>query len=303
MQQIERYGVIALVFLLVTIVAVSFWGDSKSPGFWSRLTGRGAKKDTVVQSTAPLSSPSSPATSAVAPEERAIQGELPLGPAPSPSSLYVPLDPPASSAPSSPAPESWAAASPAPAAQPPRPAPVAWSPPPQPPARPPARPEGTTEYVVRKGDSLIGIASRLLGSKNRWTEIRDLNQGVDPRRLSVGMKLAIPASGAGRAAAPAKSAVPARRPEAAPASPRSKPSSRDAGGTYVVRKGDTLQSIAERLLGSDDRWREIVAANPGVDPKRLAVGRKLRMPGRGSAEPMVAAASLPARSSDRPRVR
>ena len=44
MQQIERYGVIALVFFLITIVAVSFWGDSKSPGFWSRLTGR-AKKD------------------------------------------------------------------------------------------------------------------------------------------------------------------------------------------------------------------------------------------------------------------
>src|SRR5687767_2073483 len=40
MQQIERYGVIALVFLLVTIVAISFWGDSKSPGFWSRLMGR-----------------------------------------------------------------------------------------------------------------------------------------------------------------------------------------------------------------------------------------------------------------------
>ena len=51
MQQIERYGVIALVFLLVTIVAVSFWGDSKSPGFWSRLTGRGAKKDAVAAQT------------------------------------------------------------------------------------------------------------------------------------------------------------------------------------------------------------------------------------------------------------
>src|SRR5215813_12488510 len=48
MQQIERYGVIALVFLLVTIVAVSFWGDSKSPGFWSRLTGR-AKKEEVAK--------------------------------------------------------------------------------------------------------------------------------------------------------------------------------------------------------------------------------------------------------------
>ena len=47
MQQIERYGVIALVFLLVTIVAVSFWGDSKSPGFWSRLTGKTAEEGAV----------------------------------------------------------------------------------------------------------------------------------------------------------------------------------------------------------------------------------------------------------------
>src|SRR5690349_17007505 len=44
MQQIERYGVIALVFLLVTIVAISFWGDSKSPGFWARLTGKSQPK-------------------------------------------------------------------------------------------------------------------------------------------------------------------------------------------------------------------------------------------------------------------
>ena len=30
MQRIERYGVIALVFLLVTIVAVSMWGERKN---------------------------------------------------------------------------------------------------------------------------------------------------------------------------------------------------------------------------------------------------------------------------------
>src|SRR4029079_1146956 len=55
MQQIERYGVIVLVFFLVTIVAVSFWGDSKSPGFWARLTGKGQPKkeqsDAVAKNT------------------------------------------------------------------------------------------------------------------------------------------------------------------------------------------------------------------------------------------------------------
>ena len=74
MQKIERYGVIALVFLLVTIVAVSFWGDSKSPGFWSRLTGRGAKKDAPTDQTASMIPPANST-------ERAIDGSLPLTPA------------------------------------------------------------------------------------------------------------------------------------------------------------------------------------------------------------------------------
>ncbi|MBK7643637.1 MAG: hypothetical protein IPJ19_11430 [Planctomycetes bacterium] len=53
MQQIERYGVIALVFFLIMIVAVSFWGDNKSPGFWSRLTGREKKAQRSRRSTRP----------------------------------------------------------------------------------------------------------------------------------------------------------------------------------------------------------------------------------------------------------
>src|SRR6266850_3951982 len=99
MQQIERYGVIALVFLLVTIVAVSFWGDSKSPGFWSRLTGRGAKKEATSTQMADATTP--PASAA----ERAIQSDLPMSPAETPaansSSLVIPIEtaPPANAAP------------------------------------------------------------------------------------------------------------------------------------------------------------------------------------------------------------
>lgn len=34
--------------------------------------------------------------------------------------------------------------------------------------------------------------------------------------------------------------------------------------TWVVRRGDTLASIARRCYGNESLWREIAAANPGL---------------------------------------
>ncbi len=51
-----------------------------------------------------------------------------------------------------------------------------------------------------------------------------------------------------------------------------------ASGYYTVKKGDTLARIASRYLGSSERWREIVAANPGIKPNRLEIGSRLNMP-------------------------
>ena len=51
-----------------------------------------------------------------------------------------------------------------------------------------------------------------------------------------------------------------------------------AGGEYVVQKGDMLSVIAQQRLGSAKRWREIAALNPKVDPDRLLVGTRLVMP-------------------------
>ena len=48
--------------------------------------------------------------------------------------------------------------------------------------------------------------------------------------------------------------------------------------TYSVKKGDTLSSLALRLLGQRGRWREILAANPGVVPERLKIGQTLVIP-------------------------
>ena len=304
MQQIERYGVIALVFLLVTIVAVSFWGDSKSPGFWSRLTGRGTKKDAVasqVQASPEIASTPAPEIAPVAATgERALQTELPLSTAGSPESAYAGTVPPSATpmtAPSS-APTALQAVAPEVASAPPAPAFV---------AAPPAPAASTVVYTVQQGDSLMRIAARTLGQKNRWTEIRDLNQGVDPRNLRIGMKLALPASAA-RAGSPEKRSTPVRKPAVAPATQK-KPAA-PATDTYLVRKGDTLKEIAERRLGQSSRWREIAAANPGLDPNRLLVGKTIRIPAgksksrpQASPTPAVAAAMPRQGSSGRPQVR
>jgi nucleoid-associated protein YgaU len=319
MQQIERYGVIALVFLLVTIVAVSFWGDSKSPGFWSRLTGRGAKKDVAAAQT--QASPEiavTPAEAAPATGERALQTELPLttASAPAPTATSTAVAAPVATSPAVATTTQLAAAPPMPAstlAPASTPAPVsaraptslaASAPRPAPPvarAVSSAPATGSSTYTVQKGDSLMRIAAKTLGAKDRWTEIRDLNHGVDARSLHVGQKLVIPAS-ASKAGTDGKRVVPAKKPAAAPEASTS--------DTYLVRKGDTLKSIAERHLGSQERWKEIAAANPKVDPHHLAVGMSLKVPRaragvpfESKSEPALAAAMPRELPSSRPHVR
>ena len=48
--------------------------------------------------------------------------------------------------------------------------------------------------------------------------------------------------------------------------------------TYTIKKGDTLQSIAKKLLGKASRWQEIAKINNINDPRNLKVGKKIRVP-------------------------
>jgi nucleoid-associated protein YgaU len=310
MQQIERYGVIALVFLLVTIVAVSFWGDKKSPGFWSNLTGRGGAKKTAVIDPATTSMLPPPAAT-----ERALQDPLPLNSAPAnvvgetaqPMSATPTVADPVATLSQPPASSTMLASNQAASASSPEPVmyadPIssmveeqAARPMPVQKAAPQTSTPAIATYVVQKGDSLARIARAKLGSEQRWTEIQALNGGVDPKSLRVGMKLKLPSDAKHETSAPkARSSAPMQK------SPvkASKPS----GATYVVKGGDSLTKIAQRMLGDGNRWKEIVAMNPGVDPKRLAVGTSLKLPA-GESRPMVAAA-LPnnRQSQEKPRVR
>jgi nucleoid-associated protein YgaU len=62
-------------------------------------------------------------------------------------------------------------------------------------------------YVVKKGETLSGIASKQLGSARKWRALLDANRGLrdSPEDLREGMKITIPArssGGGGRAEAP-----------------------------------------------------------------------------------------------------
>ena len=49
-------------------------------------------------------------------------------------------------------------------------------------------------------------------------------------------------------------------------------------GSYTVKKGDTLYSIAKSRYGSGKEYTKIVAANPGLSPQSLKAGQTITIP-------------------------
>ena len=131
---------------------------------------------------------------------------------------------------------------------------------------------GGGSYAVQAGDTLSQISDKCFGTASRWKEIQALNGITDPSKIYVGMKLRLPAGEVAQAT-PVAPVQPVSNVTQKVSTPPA------AKGTYVVKRGDMLSVIAQRELGSSKRWREIVALNPKVDPKKLHEGTVLRMPG------------------------
>jgi nucleoid-associated protein YgaU len=288
MQRIEKYAVIALVLLLVTILAVSLWSQKKGKSPFSFFK-RGESTETAqapigtespVENTFATSGTGAAPGTGLAP--MAPQGVAQTGP----DGVQRVGDPtmPTDWRPGQP----WVGrgrvrdvmqgqAGQQPGAQ----QPVVAANDPQsgfvnldPNAGRPTMPKSALEtpsdrrapaagptYVVQSGDTLGEIAARQLGSFERWPEIAKLNGNLDPKKVRKGMKLVLPA-GAKVASTPKVAA-------STPVAP---------GGEYVVQRGDTLSGIAQKVLGKTSRWTEIAALNPAIDADRLIVGSKLRLP-------------------------
>ena len=116
------------------------------------------------------------------------------------------------------------------------------------------------QYVVVKGDSFYKIAK---ANKVSVKALAGANPGVDSAKLKVGQALHLP-SGAEQATA---------SPAASPA--HASPSAGPSAGSYVVKRGDTLDRIARAHRTT---VQAIKAAN-GLTSDRIVVGRSLKMPG------------------------
>lgn len=76
------------------------------------------------------------------------------------------------------------------------------------------------------------------------------------------------------------------RQKAAPPAPKASPlqkkkpsqASRAASTAYVVKSGDTFGSIANRFYGRADLAGRLIAANPGINPRALPLGRTIQVP-------------------------
>jgi len=140
----------------------------------------------------------------------------------------------------------------------------------------PAQP--TKFHDVAPGESLYAIVKAEYGSAARVQEIAKLNNLSDPSKLKSGQRLRLPVEASATAEA-TNTAPAANAPAAKPKSPAPK-NPAPVRLTYTVKKGDSLTVIAQRVLGSQKRWKELYDINRNVirDPDNLEVGVSLSLP-------------------------
>jgi LysM repeat protein len=325
MQPIERFGVAALLFLVVTIGAVVLWDQAEgdptpTPGDAARTevaaapTGQRAKldglsRDTLASERRQPQQPTSrqPSTTHVAGSEPTTvrAGGSRWGPGqavqlndrkpavqPQPvQPVLVGGDPSEAGGASSPNPGGDRSDIGGMASKPVKPQP-----------KPSPAPAAPKTYTVAPGDTMGQIAQDQLGSVRHLAALQAANPSVRPEAMSVGTKLVLPAvpdapvaSASGSAG---KDAVAGGGAKPKPSQPA------PAGRTYTVEPGDSLWSIAQAQLGDGLRHGELAALNPGSGDM-LRVGQVLRLPAGAAptAGRDVVAAATPRSQPSQPTVK
>ncbi len=124
-------------------------------------------------------------------------------------------------------------------------------------------------YTIKKGDTLAGIA-RSLGLSD-WQDLLEANPSLDPRRMPIGTELKVPAHASG-------ASVDNDPPRNTGPNPDDGPTGSGRFIEYRIRKGDTLSTVSQDLLGTSTKWHRILEANPGLNANRLRIGQVIRVP-------------------------
>ncbi|CAG1008236.1 hypothetical protein PHYC_03538 [Phycisphaerales bacterium] len=152
---------------------------------------------------------------------------------------------------------------------------------------PPVPVKPARDYVVVSGDSAYKIAKREYGNGELWRKLVEFNNGaIKPDgSLRIGSKIRLPAkealTGSAIAVAPPIVAPPSQTSPKATDAPANSPAYR----TYVIKKGDTLGSIASKELGTVKRAGEILELNRSVlkNPDVVPLGATIKLPARAVA--------------------
>ncbi|HVT81298.1 MAG TPA: LysM peptidoglycan-binding domain-containing protein, partial [Phycisphaerae bacterium] len=144
---------------------------------------------------------------------------------------------------------------------------------------------GATTHKIAQGD-MLGTIAKKYGVTVK--AIEEANKGIDATRLKVGTTINIPAPTASHtttsttrpaATRPGRTTTAATHPgggtTSGTASATPKP-----GSSYVVKKGDTLSTIARAAYGEKGSWKKIADANKTAvpNPNSVAIGTEIQIP-------------------------
>ena len=124
----------------------------------------------------------------------------------------------------------------------------------------------STTYTTRDGDTLWWIAVTVAKDGRQWDAIREANPDLRGNAHPLMQDTPLTPGQLVTIAAPSEAAV--------------VETVQKTYEKYTVQPGDSPSTLAVRFYGdgSPDVWREILAANPGMDANAMPLDREIRLP-------------------------
>lgn len=143
-------------------------------------------------------------------------------------------------------------------------------------------PQSYRWHTIKPKETLAAIARREYGDEKLWRQLAQFNRDrvPNPDVVPTGVTIRLPSKEELLGITSASSTPPRQGGESSGATQGDQPSSSSGHRTYTVQPGETLSRIAKRLLGSENRWREIVDLNKDVikNPDNVTAGTVIRVP-------------------------